>query len=79
MVLIGRCGTQKFASSAYSCQREMMTKLSRADSGSCRYRNVIHLSQYKNLSVNYIIALRTPILLASATDWLLRVQRCKGH
>ena len=36
MVLIGRCGTQKFASSAYSCQREMMTKLARADSGSCR-------------------------------------------
>ena len=36
MVLIGRCGTQKFASSAYSCQREMVTKLARADSGSCR-------------------------------------------
>ena len=36
MVLIGRCGTQKFASSAYSCQREMMTELARADSGSCR-------------------------------------------
>ena len=36
MVLIGRCDTQKFASSAYSCQREMMTKLARADSGSCR-------------------------------------------
>ena len=36
-------------------------------------RKVIHLSQYKNLTVNYIIALRTPILLASATDWLLMV------
>jgi len=36
-------------------------------------RKVIHLSQYRNLSVNYIIALRTPILLASATDWLLRL------
>ena len=36
-------------------------------------RKVIHLSQYKNLTVNYIFALRTPILLASATDWLLRL------
>ena len=38
-VLIGRCSTQTFASSAYTCQRQMMTNLAKEDSGSCRWES----------------------------------------
>ena len=38
-VLIGRCSTQTFASSAYTCQRKMMTNLAKEDSGSCRWES----------------------------------------